>query len=253
LPLDGPDRAERAGGAEAAVRTNLSEEATRALRARAAEARLTLSTLLLGAWALLLRRYSGQSDVVFGVVVSGRPAELPGVESMVGLFINTLPARVTVPASAPLASFLSRVQARQAEREQHAASPLVEIQRWSAVPRGQPLLESLVIFDNYPIYASLEEGLDGVMIRDARFAESTGYPLTVVGIPGPALGLRILFDPGRFRSAAVERVLRHLATLLERMGEGLDRDVGEIDMITADERAALRAGFNDDLEAGLDD
>jgi Non-ribosomal peptide synthetase modules and related proteins len=108
------------------------------LQALARGQRLTLNTLVQGAWALLLSRYSGEEDVLFGVTVSGRPAGLVGVEAMVGLFINTLPVRVQLPPQASLLPWLEQLQGQQVEREQYAYSPLAEIQGWSEVPRGVP-------------------------------------------------------------------------------------------------------------------
>ncbi len=98
--------------------------------------RLTLSTVVAGAWALILGRHSGRDDVVFGLTVSGRPAELPGVEAMIGLFINTLPARVEIQDDAPLSSWLAGLQAKLVELRRHQATPLVEILRSAEVTAG---------------------------------------------------------------------------------------------------------------------
>ena len=115
-----------------------------------------------GAWAVLLSRYSGEDDVVFGVTVSGRPAALPGIESMVGLFINTLPVRVrSIPArrSSPGCATL---QERQSKLRQYEHSPLVDVQGWSEVPRGTPLFETIVVFENYPSSMRRRHGMTAV-------------------------------------------------------------------------------------------
>jgi hypothetical protein len=114
----------------------LSREVTARLQALARRHGLPLQTLTLGAWAILLSRYSGEEDVVFGNVVSGRPAALPGVETMVGLFVNTLPVRARVNGAEPLVSWLRRLQERQLVRQDFEHSPLAQIQRWSDVPAG---------------------------------------------------------------------------------------------------------------------
>ena len=134
----------------------LSSEATAALQVLSRAHQVTMNTLVQGAWALVLGRYSGQGDVVFGVTVSGRPPDLEGAEAMVGLFINTLPARVSVVEESPLLPWLKEIQARQIEMREHEQSPLVLVQGWSEVPRGRPLFESLVVFENYPVDASLD-------------------------------------------------------------------------------------------------
>src|SRR5205814_5498078 len=129
----------------------LGEAATSRLKAAARREQLTLNTMVQAAWSLLLSRYSGQDDVVFGVTVSGRPAALAGVESMVGLFINTLPMRVHVRGDGPLRAWLKAIQGQQVEQRQYEFSPLVQVQGWSAVPTGEPLFRSLLVFENYPV------------------------------------------------------------------------------------------------------
>ena len=99
--------------------------------------------MIQGAWAALLARYSGEEDVLFGLTVSGRPPDLPGVEAIVGLFINTLPARAAVPADAPLVPWLTALQERQSELQRFSHTPLADAQRWSEVPRGTPLFETI--------------------------------------------------------------------------------------------------------------
>ncbi len=120
----------------------LSVDTTATLRAFARKHQLTLNTLVQGAWALLLSRYSGETDVVFGATVAGRPVDLTGAEAMVGLFINTLPVRAQVPMQANLLTWLSQLQAQQAEARQYDYSPLVQVHGWSEIPRWQPLFEA---------------------------------------------------------------------------------------------------------------
>ena len=213
-------------------RLELGAAVTGRLRALAREHRLTLNTLVQGAWALLLSRYSGEEEVVFGATVSGRPAGLVGVEAMVGLFINTLPVRIEVPAQDSLLPWLQQLQRQQVEREQYAYSPLVAIQGWSEVPRGVPLFESLVVFENYPVEASLTEQHDGVQIREMRALERTNYPLTVVAaIAGAELALKVIYNAARFEAATVTRLLGHFQTLLEGIVADPKRPLSELPLL----------------------
>jgi non-ribosomal peptide synthetase component F len=107
-----------------------------------------MNTLAQGAWALLLSRYSGQSEVVFGGIVSGRAVELEGIEQMVGLFVNTLPVHVSIDEGKQVIDWLKDIQAEQAEARQYEYSPLVEVQKWSSMPPGTPLFESVFVFTN---------------------------------------------------------------------------------------------------------
>ena len=132
-------------------KAQLSAETTGRLQLLARKHGLTLNTVLVGAWALLLNRYSQEETVVFGATVAGRPPSLPGVETMIGLFINTLPVRVRIDDEAELLAWLRALQAEQVELREYEYSPLVEVQSWSEVGRGRPLFESLLVFENYPL------------------------------------------------------------------------------------------------------
>jgi non-ribosomal peptide synthetase component F len=110
-----------------------------------------MNTVVQGVWALLLSRYSGEDDLLYGVTVSGRPPELVGVEQMVGLFINTLALRVKLEREVDFVSWLQKLQQRQVEMRRFEYSPLVQVQGWSAVPRTRPLFESNLVFENYPV------------------------------------------------------------------------------------------------------
>jgi len=229
----------------ASVTASLSGEATAALQTLARRSQLTMNTVAQAAWGLLLARYSGQRDVVFGTTVSGRPPDLPGVERMVGLFINTVPARVEV-ARGRLLDWLRGLQERQAERLQHAYAPLVDIRRWSEVSPGQPLFETLLVFENYPMPAAgTGGGARALRLRQARMEERSHYPLAVAVIPGPRLTLRVFHDRDRFDDAAARRLLGHLETLLEAFATGGDADPQDLPVLTAAERHQVLVEWND--------
>jgi len=118
-----------------------------ALQALARPNGLTLNTVFAGAWGVLLSRYTGARDVVFGSVVSGRPAELEGVEEMVGMLINTIPVRLQVEPGARVVPWLRALQAWQTGARAHEHAPLPEVQRWSGLPADRPLFETLFVFE----------------------------------------------------------------------------------------------------------
>ena len=194
---------------------------------------------------MLLSRYSGQEDVVFGATVAGRPTDLVGIESMIGLFINTLPVRVRVSPEALLLPWLQELQSQQVEARQYEYSPLVQVQGWSDVPRGLPLFESLLVFENYPARTAIQEWSGSLEIRHVRFISSTHYPLTVVAVPGPELGLRIRYQCHRFDTATITRMLGHLRTLLEGMVANPAQRLADLPMLTAAERHQLLVEWND--------
>jgi non-ribosomal peptide synthetase component F len=195
----------------------LSEETTAALHRLARQHRLTLNSVMQGAWALVLSRYSGESDVVYGAVMSGRPAELAGVETMVGLFINTLPVRVRVDGRQKVAQWLQDLQAEQVEMRRYEYSPLAQVQRWSEVPADLSLFESAMRFQNYPVDPSLAEGDAELRIPSATSVDHWHYALNLVVNLGARMALRMTFDAQRFDGDTIRGVLEELRDVLERM------------------------------------
>jgi amino acid adenylation domain-containing protein len=218
----------------------LSTEETTRLNSFARQHHLTLNTLAQGAWALLLAHHSGTPDVLFGATVSGRPAQLAGVEQMVGLFINALPVRAQVDWEAEVVGWLRRLQEQGAEARQYEYAPLSEVQRWSEVTRGQSMFESLFVFENYPL-SGLEEHRSDIEIKNVRSFEQTNYPLTVVAWGGRELGVRVEYDPQRFARDTVRRLISHFQTLLVALAADPARKLSELPILTGAEHRQLMA------------
>ena len=236
----GEDAEEPARGEQA---LRLSRDLTEQLLRLARTLGLTLNTLMRGAWAILLSRYSRETDVLFGVVVSGRPGELPGVEEMVGMFINTLPLRVKVERNARLVDWLTRLQVRQAEMQPFEYSSLAQVQGWSEISGGTSLFESLLVFENYPVDAFVDAWLEGragnLEISNLRSIETTNYPLTLVIVPGEELKISAAYECSRFDDETITRLLGHFKSLLEGIASNPDRRVAELKFLTERERQQL--------------
>ncbi|HEX8177813.1 MAG TPA: condensation domain-containing protein, partial [Pyrinomonadaceae bacterium] len=218
----------------------LSASQTASLQSLARRHRLTVNTLVQGAWALLLSRYSGDEDVVFGATVSGRPAEIDGVEQMVGLFINTLPVRVRVRKEEKVIEWLERLQAEQVEQRQYEYSPLVEVQGWSEVQRGRALFESIVVFENYPLDTTLQERDEGVEIRDVDSVSEMDFPLTLTAMLRPDLSLRADYDRELFEEATITRLLSHFETLLSAISSATaETRLAQLSLLSESERQRL--------------
>ncbi|BAZ11501.1 amino acid adenylation domain protein [Calothrix sp. NIES-4071] len=223
----------------------LSATCTAALQTLAHQHQVTLNTFIQGSVALLLSRYSGEEDVVFGATVSGRPPTLAKAESMVGLFINTLPVRVKVNPGASVLPWLHSLQTQQVEAREYEYTPLVQIQGWSEVPRGLPLFETIVVFENYPIDASLHSPGIGLEISNVCSFDRTNYPLTISVVPGEELLLKIAYTNGDgFDTATIERMLGHLVTLLESIIANPHQHLEELSILTPAERHYLLVELN---------
>lgn len=212
LPLAQPGARNASGSGE--YRLELSHEETSAIQTFARHYGLTLNTVVQGAWGLLLMRFAAVHDVVFGATVSGRSAAIPDVESIVGLFINTLPVRVRAPGNEPITEWLRGIQRQQAESRQYEYTALAEIQQLSQTPNGSALFSSVLIFENYPLdEAALGVG-ESLRITGTRIFEQGHYPLHLVVVPGEKLLLRALYENAWFSASSVERTVRHLSELL---------------------------------------
>ena len=213
----------------------LSEAMTQQLQYLAQRHRLTINTLFQGAWALLLSRYSCQQQIVYGCGVSGRPVDLEGTESMVGVFINTLPICVDVDPEQSLLPWLEQLQAQLVEMRQYEYSPLVDVQGWSNVPRGLPIFESIVVFENYPsaqINSSSNNEENALEFHDFTGFYKTNYPLNVIGYPGNQLKFGINYDCHRFASTTITSVLSQFEILFQNILANPDIKLQDLLLLT---------------------
>ncbi|MCB0167234.1 MAG: amino acid adenylation domain-containing protein, partial [Anaerolineae bacterium] len=223
----------------------LSGALSEALQKFARHHRLTMNTLFQAAWALLLSRYSGEKEVMFGMTVSGRPAALPGVEEMVGLFINALPLRIRVSPAEPVLPWLHQVQLQLRQGEEYSYTPLVDIQGWSDIPRSQPMFDSLFVFENYPLDAAIRRGqLAGVQLQQMQSFDPTHYLLSIAVVPDERLVLTFNYESSRFEAAAIARMAAHLQQLLAGMIANPEQPVGQIPLLTDAEHHQLLVTWN---------
>ncbi|MCI3242922.1 condensation domain-containing protein [Streptomyces spinosisporus] len=224
--LIAPEARERPAGPPERLVVELSEREAAALTATARAHGLTASTVLQGLWAVLLGRLTGRTDVVVGATVSGRDANVPGIESMVGLFINTLPVRVQLRPAEPLVDLLVRIQSEQSALLDHQYLGLADIQRAA----GHPVLfDTLLVFESYPIDDDgIAGALDGLRMTDVSVRDATHYPLTLTALPGTGLTLTFSHRPDVLDHAAVVRVAEQLRTLIDDFTHHPDRPVARL-------------------------
>jgi amino acid adenylation domain-containing protein/non-ribosomal peptide synthase protein (TIGR01720 family) len=216
----------------------LPVRATARISSFARRHRLTLNTVVKGAWTLLLARYTAAEDLLFGAVFAGRPADLPGVEEMVGLFMNILPVRARLSTHESILQILQRLQDEQADQQLHEHTPLSRVQEWSGLPPGLPLFESLLVVENYPIDPAMREReqIARLRVEAAAGGVRTNYPLTLAVGAGKRLAFSISYDRARFDEAAMARMERHLAALFESLPEDPARPCWAVPMLGEQER-----------------
>ena len=199
----------------------ISKTTTAQLKLMSQQQGLTLNTLLQGAWGLLLSQLTGRSDVVFGATRACRHATIEGAETMVGLFINTLPVRLQVNAAVPLADWLRDLRQKNLEVRKYEHTPLLKITGWSELPKGVPLFDSILVFENYSLTESLRSLGPNWKNREFELHEQSNYPLAVSAYAGKALLLKIQYDRHYFDDAAIESLLRRLKLLVEILPDEL--------------------------------
>jgi non-ribosomal peptide synthetase component F len=164
-----------------------------------------------------LSHYSNQEEVIYGCTVSGRPVDLVGAESIIGMLVNTLPVQVKVSPEQSLLEWLKQLQTQLLEMRQYEYSSLVDVQGWSEVPRGVSLFESIVVFENLPVPQGLREGEKSIKVVDSTNFYKINYPLTVVVVPVFPLVIGINYDFNRLEIATINGILTHFQILLQNI------------------------------------
>jgi len=218
----------------------LDEPTTQRLRSLAQAHKVTLNTLVQAAWLLLLKRYTGQASVAFGATVSGRPADLKGVEQQIGLFINTLPVIASPQPEQSLESWLHSVQQLNLRLREYEYTPLFDIQRWAGQDGGD-LFDSLLVFENYPVSAVLEqEAPQELVFKNVSYFERTNYPLTVMIGVGQTLAFNFSYQCAHFAASSIAQVSEQLLAVLEQMLEvAADSPLGELKLFAASQQQML--------------
>ncbi|MBY4004496.1 amino acid adenylation domain-containing protein, partial [Rhodococcus fascians] len=225
---------------------SLSVETTAALRDFAARRGSTLNTLVQTAWGVVLATLTGREDVVFGATVSGRPPEVPGIEGMIGLFINTLPVRVTLDRSETLGALVDRVQAEQASLLDHHYLGLTDIQR--AAGAGVAF-DTLTVFESYPVDragASAATDFAGMQVTDILGTDAAHYPLTLVSSVDERLNLKAKYLPELFDVDSVHAIVDRVERVLDAVLEDEQQPLGRLRLLGDAEFASLAPVFGPD-------
>ncbi|MGW4633166.1 amino acid adenylation domain-containing protein, partial [Nocardia sp. NPDC004415] len=223
------------------VVVEIDNDRTRALSKHAGELGVTVNTLLQTAWGIVVGRLTGRDDVVFGATVSGRPAELPGVESMVGLFINTLPVRIQIDDRISAEELTKRVQAEQADLLSHHYVGLSDIQR---VAGAGAAFDTLLVFESYPMdkdAVTAASSIDGMQVTGVGLDDATHYPLTLVVMAESTIEITLRYLRSTYTEDEVRTLSARLLRVLDELLDNPNGLVGDIDILDAGERAQLLA------------
>lgn len=223
----------------------LDEASTTALRALGERLGCSLNTVVQGAWAALLARWAGEDDVVFGATRAGRAGTVAGATEMVGCLINTLPVRVRLPADQPISEWLQALRDSERAVRPHDQSPLMAVQGWSEVGAGQPLFESLVVYDHQILDGQMRALGEAFGHRRFRLIERTNYPLTLYAYGESGLVLKLAYDTPRFDAALADRLVAGLVTLLETLVATPEAPLSALQLLSQAEAQQLLHTWND--------
>ncbi|MEV6135891.1 amino acid adenylation domain-containing protein [Nocardia sp. NPDC051990] len=253
-PLAAVDPAREIAAGVGEVDFELSEADTEALSRLAADTGVTVNTVIQAAWGLLIGRSVDRDDVVFGATVSGRPPQLDGVETMVGLFLNAIPVRVRLAANDTLAGLLRQLQSEQAALLDHHYVGLSEIQESVGV---EWLFDTLVVFESFPIdekaLTAAAGALDGMRIEGAVAVNGTHYPVTVVIVPDVRMHFTLKYLRDIFDETAARALAQRFSTLIGRFLTDPFAKIADVDALTAADRAVLDAANATEVAELLDD
>ena len=245
LPMARRFPSEGQSGARHAVRRRtLDEEVCRRLEVRAQEWGVSVHNLIQGAWAILLGQFSGEDDVVFGGVRACRHSGPEGTVDVVGLLVNTLPVRVHLSRTMPIPEWIRSLRTQWQALRAHETTPLAQIQAWSHRDAGQPLFESVVMFENSLLEDALQGSEGGERRRRFQLRAATGYPLVVSAFGGRRICFDLTQDRRRLGGAEADALADALVHLLGLLADGKSRVLGDLYPASENELRRLEAFQN---------
>lgn len=245
LPCE-PDRSPKDASLHNEIEIRLAEDLTSRLREVARKHNVTLNTLVMGGWAILLGRFCNESDVVFGAVRTARVNAIPDADSIVGLFLNTIPVRVAVDPSTPVAEMLKQIYAQWiwVGHRRYDFTPLVQIKRVSDLPKSEPIFNSLVVFENQGFDTALANSQPRWLERNFTLHERIGLPLALSAFGDKAMALRLEYDVHHFSRETALRILGYLSQVFESIAANPEESIGALKIIPDAERKQVLVDWN---------
>ncbi|MCP4148397.1 MAG: AMP-binding protein, partial [bacterium] len=220
-------------------RAGWGEEAAEGLQEFARQHKITLAALLYGAWGILLQKYGNSEDVLFGTTVSGRPTRIPGIEKIVGMFINTLPLRVKTQPHETVLGMLSRINNAKQKREQYESTPLVRIREYIECSGSEELFDTIMVIENYPLARRLQEAEGSISPLDYTIRETTHYDLTVAVSTFGGLDVQFHYNTEVLGEEIVLQMSRHYLAVVGAMVHSSDSEPLRLEILSEEEKRQL--------------
>jgi amino acid adenylation domain-containing protein/non-ribosomal peptide synthase protein (TIGR01720 family) len=234
----------KGAGSYGSLFLNLDAAFTAQLKQYAQKHRLTVNTVMQGVWSLLLHRYTGNNDIVYGTIVSGRPDDLADVERRVGMYINTLPLHSTMQEDELVTSWLEQLQQQQVSSRHYQYTPLHQVQSWSGV--AGDLFDSILVFENYPVSELIGSRQWALGIENVQMHEQTNYPLSISVISTDKIKIGFSYNTSLLESGYVEEISGHFKQVLQQLVTTASTlTLKEVNLLTDKEKDQLLLTFND--------
>jgi len=225
--------------------TTLPGPMTRNLEEVVKEYKVTIASLLYSAWGMLLQKYTGSDDVLFGTTISGRSAKIKGIEDMVGMFINTLPLRAQTHAAETTIQLIKRTNEILEDRQAYEHTPLANIRGYSQLEPREELFDSVVVIENYPLDSRLFQENGKLKVTSVSTFEMTNYDLTVGIFLSKKIEVRFHYNRELFEEVIIEKLARHFINILKDIAVNPGKKIHEIDMLSQEEKKQILVDFND--------
>ncbi len=235
----------KGGGPVKEISFSFDAEFTNRIRNYAQAQSVTVNTLIQGIWSLLLSKYTGNPDTVFGITVSGRPADLENAEKRVGLYINILPLRSSIKAEESIEKWLSAIQAGHASAREYQYTALNKIQSWNNI--SGDFFDSILVFENYPVGEVLNQKEWGLKTGEIQVKEQNNYLLTIVANLGKTLNMKLSYNSALLGDAAAEMIKAHFTIVFQELIEQNRKKISEISILTGEEKQVLLTDYNKQL------
>ena len=214
----------------------LSLETTQKLDTFATQNRLTLATIINGIWAILISRYSGSDNILYGCTVTGRPADLTGIESMIGMFVNTLPIHANLNKEQSLLTWLQRFQLQLVKTRNYEYTPLIDVQQWSELPQNSTLFDSIVVLEDFPVSEFIKDWKGNLEFRHTEIYYRNNYPLNLVVYPNQELLIAISYDSRKFDPNTITGILDDIQILLQQLIANPKVKIKDLSFLTSEQQ-----------------
>ncbi len=222
--------------------SHIDADTTKKIQSYAQSKRITINTLVQGAWAFLLHKYTGSNSVVYGMIVSGRPDDLPNVEKRVGMYINTLPLHSTMKSEAKITDWLQDLQKDQVASREYQYTPLQYIQGLTGI-QGD-LFDSLLVFENYPMSKVISSKKWSLKIENVQMHEHNNYPFTISVTSADQINIMFMFNTELLDEVYIRKIQGHFVNVLLQMTDEKVKRLSDIRLLTEEEEDQILKEFN---------